>query len=319
MNVLIIGDRLFSIDLAWGFEMLSHHAKAVFPKTVQELDAYLDEAPDLLITVGSPIYYATEVLERLRQRPVPSTKYAHWDTDGITWAELEMNMIQKLQPDFVFTVCPEMLSLLKDKGIPSDLMHYAYSPISHHSGPIADSAGQIAFMGNGYSTVIAKYPHHYRRRSLDTLFKPLLDGGYRIDFYGDRDHRLVLKSLYNFDLPNDWYHGQLPYEDTWRIYNSCTINLVTQNNEHSLTKRTFEVLGSGGFALSYENAAIKEMFVTGRDLVVSSSPKQTLELVAYYLKHPDARKTIRNNALLSIQNHTYHKRAEYIVSRLGLN
>ncbi len=316
MNVLIIGDRLFSVDMAWGFEMLSHHAQAVFPKTVQELDVYLNKAPDLLITVGSPIYFATAVLERLRQRPVPSMKYVHWDTDGITWAGIEMNLIQTLQPDFVFTICPEMLSMLKDKGIPSELLYYAYSPISHHPGPIAENAEQITFMGNGYSTVIAKYPHHYRRRSLDTLFKPLLDGGYRIDFYGDRDHRLVIKSLYNFDLPSAWHHGKLPYEDTWRIYNSCAINLVTQNNEHSLTKRTFEILGSGGFALSYENAAVKEMFVPDRDLVMSSSPKQTLELVEYYLKHPDAREMIRSNALTSIKNHTYLQRAECIVRRL---
>ncbi len=317
MNVMIFGDRLFSKDMAWGFAGLSHQAQTAFPKTVQETDACLSSEPDLLITVGSPAYFAPAVLERIGQRPVPSMKCVHWDTDGITWANIEMKMIQTLQPDYVFTICPEMLALLKAKGIPSDLLFYAYSPLTHHPGSAAaEYADQIAFVGAAYPTVIAQYPHHYRRRSLDTLFKPLLDGGYRVDFYGDNDHRQVIKSLFGFDLPNNWLHERQPYEDTWRIYHSCAINLVTQNNEHSLTKRTFEILGSGGFALSYGNDAIRQLFVPGRDLVVSSSPKQTLELVEYYVQHPDARNLIRSNALISIRNHTYLKRAECIVSRV---
>jgi spore maturation protein CgeB len=93
------------------------------------------------------------------------------------------------------------------------------------------------------------------------------------------------------------------------------VNLVTQNHEHTITKRTFEILGSGGFALSSDNTAIRELFVPGRDLAVSSSPEQTLELVRYYKEHPDEWRKVRDSAVLSVQNHTYKQRAEFIVQK----
>jgi len=92
--------------------------------------------------------------------------------------------------------------------------------------------------------------------------------------------------------------------------------LVTQNHAHTITKRTFEILGSGGFALSADNEAIRELFVPGRDLIVSASPNETMELVHYYEKNPDEWKKIRENAVISVEKHTYKQRAEYILELL---
>ncbi len=318
MNVMIFGDTIFSVDMAWGFEELGHSVKLIFPKTVQELDAQLNAIqPDLLITLGSPAFFAPELLNHLQKRPVPSAKYIHWDTDGITWADIEMNHIRLLEPDLVFTVCPDMLSFLRQKNIPSEMLFYAYSPVSHHPGPSdSKNPNQIAFVGGAYPNILSMYPNHYRRQSLDVLFKPLLDNGYRIDLYGDNRHKQVLKSLYGMDIPDDWLHGRCPYERTWQIYSGCVINLITQNHDRTITKRTFEVLGSGGLALSFSNSAIREYFTPGKDLAVTSSPTETLELVEYYLSHPEDCQNMREHALESAKSHTYKQRAESIVSRV---
>lgn len=321
MKLLIWGDKYFSEDMAWGFKELGHDVQMIAPKTTQELDASISSFnPDLVLTLGSPSVFDLELLRYFGNRPSSPMKCIHWDTDGITWMDIELRHINLIKPDIVFTVCPEMLDLLQSHNIDSKLLFYAYSPIFHHPGPVAtENKDQITFVGAAYPEVIQKFPNHFRRLSMDVLFKPLLNGGYKIDFYGDNRHKQVIKFLYDYDVPDAWLHGRYAYEKTCQIYNSCSINLVVQNHENTLTKRVFEILGSGGFALSYDNSMIRKFFSPGKDLVVSSSPAQTIEIVEYYKKHTDEYKTIRDNALESAQNHTYKQRAEYIINNLQKN
>lgn len=128
---------------------------------------------------------------------------------------------------------------------------------------------------------------------------------------------LILKILLDLDVPIECFNGYLPYEKTCEIYNSSFINLVTQNHKNTITKRTFEIIGSGGFMISSDNIAIRQLFIPGKDLEVSSSPEQTLELVQYYANNLDAYNKIRENALISAQNNTYKQRVEYIISKLN--
>jgi len=318
MNVLVIGDRLFSVDVAWGFNELGHSAQYLAPGKTDEFNRCLAAIhPDLIVTVGSPSYYSQAILECLSSRPVPF-RCVHWDTDGITWANIELNLINKLKPDLIFTVCPEMLVQIRSLGWPCESLFYAYSPETHHPGPVfPEHQYDFSFVGTAYLSVIKSCPDHYRRKSMDALFKPLLDTGRRIDFYGHWDHITAIKTIYNFDLPREWVHGHFPFTETWKVYNSSFINLVTQNHEHTLTKRTFEILASGGFALSYDTAAVREYFHPGKGLTVSSSPGETLEIVEYYQNHPAEYATIRQNAQTSVQQHTYKQRAEQIINELN--
>ncbi len=318
LKVMIFGDKLFSYDMLWGFRELGHDAGIITPGTVGELDKLLsDKNPDLLITLGSPAYFKPELLRYLGSRTASAMKCIHWDTDGITWVGIEMNHIGLQKPDMVFTVCPEMLELLRGQGMRSEMLFYASSPVFHRPGPAAaEFEGQIAFVGASYPQILQKFPNHYRRLSMDALFKPLLNNGYRVDLYGDSRHKQVIKALYGFDMPDAWVHGYCPHESIFRIYSGCSINLVTQNHENTLTKRLFEILGEGGFALSYDNAALRELFTPGKELAVSSSPDETLELVEYYKSRPEEYYRIRENAAASAQKHTYRERAEYILDKL---
>ena len=318
MLVLLIGDILFSLDMAWGFEQLGHKTTRADPRDVTQCkETGAHQEPDLVITMGSPSYFVRETLAYLHARPYSKAKYIHWDTDGITWKDIEMNHILLMKPDMVFTVCPEMLDLLRIQGIQSHLLPYAYCPQTHHPGAVQpEFFHAISFTGSAYPQIVEVQAEHYRRKSLNVLFKPLLNNGIRIDLYGDDRHGQVLKALYGTDIPVEWIHGQCPYEMTWQIYSGSSINLVTQNHEHTITKRTFEIMGCGGLALSLGNTAIREAFSPGRDLVVSSSPEETLEMVNELMRNPDKCTAIRANALLRMGEHTYRQRAEYIISRI---
>ncbi len=323
MKVLLWGHKMFTNDFLWGFLKAGCDAQIIQAGTADQMRAILDEhKPDLLMTMGAPLDLRRNALEYVGQRTNSSMKYIHWDTDGISSKYyrsvsgdgIEMDVIYLSKPDLVLTMCPEMLEYLQMKNIPCEMMYYAYSPVSHH--PLLgfhNEIHKINLIGTSYVDLYKYRPNHYRYTSLKILLKPLLEKGYDVHIYGDEGYRPLVKILLDIDAPEDSFHKYLPYELTCAIYNSSLINLVTQNHDQTVTKRTFEILGSGAFALSSDNTAVKKLFVPGRDLEVSSSPEQTLELVAHYLNNPDELKKVRENAVISVQNHTYKQRAEYVL------
>lgn len=325
MKVLIIGNRLFSVDLQWGFVQAGHTAQIVAPATAEQLHQILNVIdPDLLITLGAPLELKPEVMRYIGTNRPAKLKYIHWDTDGISSTYysstsgdgIEMDIIYASKPDLVLTMCPDMRNFILQKGYACEMMYYAYSPISHH--PIANTENKgnfINLIGNSYINIYPDHPEHYRYHSLKILLKPLLENGYTIHIYGDTGYLPLIQTLFGIDVPRENYHGFLPYERTCSVYNSSFINIVTQNHYQTITKRTFEILGSGGFVLSSDNEELRKLFVPGRDLAVSSSPEQTLELVHFYENNPDQWRSVRQNAVLSVQNHTYKQRAEFIVEQ----
>ena len=322
MKALLFGNRIFSTDMLWGFQQVGWEAQIVNPATGEQMDRILkDNNPDLLLTMGAPVEYKRDVLETIGRRHTPRMKYIHWDTDGISSKDyqsvsgdgIEMDLIYLSKPDLVLTICPEMLEFVRGKGYPCEKMEYAYSPLTHHpmSG-YENTEYYINMLGNAYKEFHQQSPDHYRCQSIKILIKPLLDNGYTVHFRGDNGYLSLLKAVINVNVPPQFHHGYLQYEKTCALYNSSFINLVTQNHDKTITKRTFEILGSGGFALSADNAGIRSLFTPGRDLAVSSSPAQTLEMVEYYKSNPDKWREIRKNAVNAVQNHTYKQRAEYI-------
>jgi spore maturation protein CgeB len=323
MKVLLWGNKLFTIDMLWGFQQLGCEAKIIQAETVEQIQNILDdEKADLLITMGAPTEFKCSALEYVGKRPPTSMKYIHWDTDGISSTYfrsvsgdgIEMDVIYLSKPDLILSMCPEMCDFLQKKNYTCEMMYYAYSPISHRpmSGYDNDKY-YINLIGISYVEFFMYNPNHYRYKSIKILLKPLLENGYEVHFYGDTGYRPLIKMLLDIDVPELYFHRYLPYERTSAAYNSSFINLVTQNHDQTITKRTFEILGSGGFALSSDNSELRKLFVPGRDLALSSSPEQTLELVRYYKENPDAWRKVRENGLKSVENHTYKQRAEYIL------
>lgn len=321
MKVLLFGsDPIFCADLKWGFQELGHDVMVNMAKTANEFHIINDYDPDYIMTFGSPSYYLTgEILDLFTTFLKHSkAKYFHWDTDGITWANLELSLIHKCNPNYVFTVCPEMLELLQKEDIPSSIMPYAYSPLSHHPAQSIDElSDKIAVVGCAYPEIVCTQPQHYRTRSISTLVEPLISNGRRVDFWGDARHKSVMQQCFGCTILDEWCHRRCSYDKTHEIYSNCFINLVFQNHSQTITKRTYEILGSGGFILTYENEEIKRQFVPQKDLVISSSKQETIDIVEYYLHTPDAYLKVRENALNCAKEHTYKQRAKQMLMQLS--
>lgn len=328
MKVLILGNKIFSLDMQWGFLQAGCEASIINAGNAAGIESALkNNDVDLLITLGAPLELKAEAMAFLGKSRPSSLKYIHWDTDGISSTYylsasgdgIEMDVIYASKPDLVLTMCPEMKELIQKKGFPCEMMYYAYSPVSHHplEGPVPVK-DYINLIGNSYSTLYPYHQDHYRYTSLKILLKPLLEKGYPVELYGDTGYLPLIKKLLGADITPPNYRGYMPYERTCQTYNSSFINIVTQNHQQTITKRTFEILGCGGFILSSNNNEIRKLFTPGRDLLVSSSPEETLELVEYYKKNKEEWKTIRKNAVLSVQNHTYKQRAEYIMKQYDI-
>jgi spore maturation protein CgeB len=175
----------------------------------------------------------------------------------------------------------------------------------------------ISLVGNAWWWYANAYPLHFRySKAMPVLLKPLIENNYKIDFYGTTEYKPVIKKFLNLDVPIEWFKGTIPYEKTCDIYNNSYINLITQNHELTITRRTFEILGSGGFGLSCYNTALKNMFGTGGGLAISNSSDETLEIVEHYRKNTDDYIKVRKNAVISVQNHTYKERAEEIINKI---
>lgn len=326
MKVLILGNELFSVDMQWGFQQAGWDAEIISAEDAEQIQIILNEnEADLLITLGAPLELKPKVMKYIGNSRPKHLKYVHWDTDGIsstyflskTGDGIEMDVIYLSKPDLVLTMCPEMHDFIREKGFPCEMMYYAYSPVSHHPlGTINSNSSFINLIGNSYCAIYPFRPGHYRYKSLGILLKPLLENGYTVHLYGDLGYRPLIKQVLGIEMPKENYHGYMPYEKTCAAYNSSFINLVTQNHAQTITKRTFEIMGSGGFLLSSDNTEIRKLFVPGHDLEVSSSPEQTLELVRHYEKNKDDWKKVRENALVSIKEHTYKQRAEYIIEEI---
>jgi len=318
MKILVYGDALFSVEAAQGFSELGHDAEIIHPQTAKELERHIVQTrPDLFMTLGSPLLYSDEMLDIIGRKPSPHTMFIHWDTDGVLWARAELNVIRLSRPDFVFTICPVMLKAVSQLGFPCGLLPFAANPQIHHAAETAQYEGLITFVGNSYPQLARCSPYHLRFQSMEALFVPLIRNDYEIHFYGACTDQYCLKELFGIDIPREWLHGYVPYTEIHNIYSGSFINLIPQNYEHSVIKRAFEILSSGGFGISYETAAMRETFPQGSGIVYTSSQEETLELVRCFQQDAFAYHKVREKALTAAQAHTYKQRLRTMLSLIG--
>ena len=116
-------------------------------------------------------------------------------------------------------------------------------------------------------------------------------------------------------IPDEWIHGYLPYTEANKVYSSADIVLGVQNHLTQVTQRTYEVLGSGGILLTNDTPEIRRLFQPG-DLIVSSSAKETIDLVKYYLNNPKECMKIKEAGMNKVKKYSYEQRAKYIIKTI---
>lgn len=276
--------------------------------------------PDLIIMLGWTEEHMG-IKRRWIREHVTTTgiPFVYWATeDPIHTHVLTVPFIRQVKPHFVFTVSKEMVPYYESLGFPSAHLDFGYHPSIHRQDDQVESLTcSLAVVANAYPGVIKVYPQFYRLQSLRTLISPLLKAGFRVDFWGMRWNEM--EEALGCKIPSEYIHGYLPYPEAYKVYNSAEIMLGLQNTTTQLTMRTYEILGSGGFLLTSNTPAVIEVFEPNRHLIVADTPEQTLELVSYYLAHPEQREQIRLQGQAAVACHHYKHRAEYMISTLQQN
>ena len=316
-KVAIYCDKLYAGDILWGFIAAGCDAQIITPTSIEDFDRLMDKInPDLLVLSSYMGYFKHGMLAHIGVRSPQGYKCVIWDTEGVGQLYLQFTGFNIARPDMVFSICPEMIDFLKRKHIPCERLDFAYNPTIHYpkSVPVSEDRA-ISLVGNAWLRYSNLNPKHFRySKAIHIILKPLIENNYTIDFYGTTEYKQVIKNFLNLDVPIEWFKGTISYEKTCDIYNTSFINLITQNHDRTITRRTFEILGSGGFGLSCANSAVKEMFGNSGGLAIANTPEETIELIEYYKKNMDQYLEVRKKAVTSVKKHTYKERAEKVIN-----
>ncbi|MBM7855535.1 spore maturation protein CgeB [Desulfohalotomaculum tongense] len=283
-------------------------------KTAAEEDlelAYELFRPHVLFTAGWNKIHTRDNLNNLGTfTKRHNLVHVYWATEDPRWTKKwSLPYIETTKPTHVFTIDPGSVSLYRKMGLVSAYITWACNPEYHRPVPPKEEyrcdIAVVATAGVSW--------RGFRRQSVRTLVKPLVENGYDVKIWGKRWDKLD-PHLVGFSVPEKCLCGKLPYEETNAVYSSAKIVLGIQSYTGELTARTFEITAAGGFMLASDTPAIRKIFQPGKHLAVSGSEKETLKIVDYYLKHEAERKKIacRGRRLVT-EKFTYRHRAKELL------
>ncbi len=215
--------------------------------------------------------------------------------------------------NYVFTTCQNMIPRYELYGIKAGLLPFGCHPHWHKKGKANPKyAHDLIFLGNNYDN----FPE--RNAAAGYILQPLISKGYNIKIYGND---WWLDKERPFSIEPSIYGGFAPVEDLGDICAGVPIVLGLHsvvNSATMMSMRTFEILGCSGFFLTQWTPALEHYFSNHQHLVWTKSEQETLELVNYYLAHPEERARIALQGQQEVyKNHTYHQRVDTILSQLS--
>ncbi|SHS94256.1 Uncharacterized protein conserved in bacteria [Mycobacteroides abscessus subsp. abscessus] len=319
MRVLFFDSNYVLINLLPnGFKQEGHQVRIVGNLNEEKIAKAIKMfKPDLIVTQGwGPDHDGDKpelICKYAKQNGIP---HIYWSVEDPRYTHtFAYPIITRLQPDLVFTICKEMVQFYRDHGFGCEYLPFGYEPTIHYPGEKnEDFKCNIVLVANSYVWDFNNNDYDQRLKYLKDLVCPLIDEGIRIDFFGHRWEEMG--SFLGKDIPKDWIRGPVSYHNTRDLYRSSNIVLGLQSFDEQLTHRTYEIMASQGFLLTNDTEEIRRLFVPGEELIISDSPEKTLELVNYYLDHPEERERISAKGYKNVSPNTYRQRAKEIVEFL---
>jgi len=309
MRMLFVNPApIIKYGIGKAFAELGHKVHYVFLAIEKSLEPFLREIkPQFVFTEnGDGLFY--KLFPLLDQAKIPHIYWAIEDPVDFH----SLSLPYALKSPYVFTPCIESISKYRSYGIDAHLLMFACLPSYHHRvAPDNRYNNDIIFVGNNYSR------HPARLRGIDNILCPLIEGGYDIKIFGNE---WWLDEQNYFSIQTNYYGGYLPNENLPAVCSSAKIILGLHSVDTSLTMmsmRTFEILGCGGFYLTQWTPAIEYVFKNHYHLVWTKSREETLDLVNFYLAHPQEREKIARQGQREVYDkHTYHHRVKDVINVL---
>jgi spore maturation protein CgeB len=311
-------DSKYTLGLPQGFRELNCPVfvlRDLSRSSIKEAVDYF--RPDLMITTGWAYrrHKREHVYELVKRAAKYKVKHLYWATEDPRWTEeCSFKCIEIYKPDAVMTIHPDSVNKYRDLGLPAGNLDFGCNrSFNKYEPPSSKYDYDVALVGNG-----GKAWKSYRKDSVQILLRPLVERSYNLAIWGKRWDRFN-EELMGFKLPKHMLKGELPYEETNKVYNSAKIIIGLQNDQTVLTSRTFEVLGSGGFLLTVPTQSVNNLFTNNFHLTCSYSPEHTVRLVDYFLKYEAVRQEIARNGQQEVYSkHTYKERAGQILKFMQL-
>lgn len=319
MKILFLESHpMWIYGLPYGLKELGHTVIISGPVSKENiLDLITKYEPDMILSMGWTPEHSKEKQPWIRDAAKSAIiPLVYWSTeDPLHTKNFSLPLICTMQPDFVFTVTRSLCETYEKLGIKSGHLDFGFHPTVHnHAGSYSKYSASIAVVANAYPEFLEQNPDVFRSTSFKNLILPLLEEKIRVDFWGNHWQRLC--NQLGIRIPSEYIHGYLDYKKARKVYSSSKIIIGLQNCTDQLSQRTFEILGSGGCLLTSDTEAVKEKFVPGRDLIVSSTPSETIKKVKYYLKNSKQREEIRKNGMAAVKPHSYYYRAKEMIQTL---
>ncbi len=144
------------------------------------------------------------------------------------------------------------------------------------------------------------------RKNLAQTLQPL-----GLEVWGEPEWRAV--------LPEAQCHFGKKYEDIYRVYHRCKVNLSISHRQNlgSVTLRIFDVPASGSFLLTDWRPCMADLFEPGEELIAFHSLDEAKELVEKYARDDAARQQVINAARRRVlKEHTFAHRVESIAKMI---
>lgn len=246
--------------------------------------------PDIVLTVGWTPSLSPVNLKSIRSYcRMRKAFHVYWSLeDPIHMDTWSMRVIRMGQPDYVFSHDPDVPLEYERLGIPSSQLMHACNPRLHRpSAPHPNWQHDIILVANfSYAT-----EGSLRKTSVETLLLPLIDEGLDVAVYG-RHWKERFSECFARPLPETVLKEQLQYEDVPYAYASAKIVLGLQNEERQLTRRTFEALTCGSCLITLHTKGVLEHFKHGTHVLLSRTPRETVQLVRHALRHEKKRERL---------------------------
>lgn len=319
MRILFVeSDHRFMFGLPLGFRDAGHNIRVTGSISPDKLiKIFAEFVPNIVIVIG---WNAEHTDINIKEVNTLAVKYnsilIYWATEDPTFIhDYSIPLIKKLKPNYVFTVSKSSLKKYKDLGINASFLPFGFQPSLHKQMKYKHERYNISMIANGYPNVMYHYPNHYRKKSIKTLVKPLLENKVSINIWGKRwNETLDLLSLSSEYIK---LHDSIHYLKTNTIYACSDIIIGLQNHDQDvIAMRTFEILGSGGFLITTYHSDLTEYFTADKDLVLVSSPEEMIDKYNFYINNKSLMDAIRQKAKKTSLDHTYKNRATSIIKYL---
>lgn len=157
----------------------------------------------------------------------------------------------------------------------------------------------------GYDVCFVGMPYHNRVETLNSL------KDFNIGVFGDYWERYLRK------MHGKYFKGKANGKKVLKLYvaSKIVLNIHHPQSVYGLNTRTFDIPSCGSFQIVDYKKGLQELFDIGKEIICYQSIDELIELVRYYLDHPEDRKKIAAKGCSRVRaQHTWYHRMKEVIA-----